>query len=417
MKNLLYTIVLVIIGLIKTYEQSSFPIKGPEMSENYLHNDQNDPMYFERDKKKDSDTEPLYNHRRKTINPEEQICLSRLNSFDSNRMIDTKKSVDNGARLLSVEKIHVDKEFKLSELQDSCANLCCSTDSCDTGLLSLMKGHDGYRCYMFKCDGHCFFIKHKDYIVLRQKTPEQLNDNLIQTGHSPTGATCHKNYEFTCLSNKQCIPIYDVCDSIPHCDDKSDELNCNLEQIIKTTSKKMSTKTTSKNRINTDDYDDSEYEYDLVKQQNDIIAHLKELEELNSNRFYHKPDFFDSFMKERQTKSKIKLTNSPNNKIRTTKINKIDKPIFHDMEMNVNRINFDDGKEIVAVNKSDHVQAIVILIIGCLLVASFFIYLAVSTKYLSKKLKIISLLKQDKSKGSAQNVDVDGDYLINGLYL
>lgn len=82
----------------------------------------------------------------------------------------------------------------------------------------------------------------------------------------------------------------------------------------------------------------------------------------------------------------------------------------------VRLINFDNGQNANA-KKSDNVQAIFILIIGCMLVVSFFVFIALSTKYLSKRLRIMNLIKNDKSKSNTQNVDVDGDYLINGLYL
>lgn len=85
-------------------------------------------------------------------------------------------------------------------------------------------------------------------------------------------------------------------------------------------------------------------------------------------------------------------------------------------ELSEKHVKFGDESN-TAASKTDSVQAVVILLIGCLLVSSFFIYLALSTKYVSKKLRILSLLGADKAKSSAQNVDADGDYLINGLYL
>lgn len=56
---------------------------------------------------------------------------------------------------------------------------------------------NGFRCYLFKCDQHCIMIKHSDYIVLRSKSPDQLdqsqepssssssvNTQQITTGHN-----------------------------------------------------------------------------------------------------------------------------------------------------------------------------------------------------------------------------------------
>lgn len=44
------------------------------------------------------------------------------------------------------------------------------------------------------------------------------NNEIIAKG-------CDKKLSFTC-ANKKCIPIYQHCDGIYHCDDKSDEISC-----------------------------------------------------------------------------------------------------------------------------------------------------------------------------------------------
>ena len=54
--------------------------------------------------------------------------------------------------------------------------------------------------------------------------------------------------------------------------------------------------------------------------------------------------------------------------------------------------------------------ALILLFLGIMLVISFFGYLIMSTKFVSKRL---SCLRKKKAK----NVDVDEDYLINGMYL
>ena len=53
--------------------------------------------------------------------------------------------------------------------------------------------------------------------------------------------------------------------------------------------------------------------------------------------------------------------------------------------------------------------AIILLILGILIVISLFSYLILSTKFVNKRLTNLRM------KG--KNVDVDGDYLINGMYL
>lgn len=56
-------------------------------------------------------------------------------------------------------------------------------------------------------------------------------------------------------------------------------------------------------------------------------------------------------------------------------------------------------------------SAILILILGCSLVLAFFVYLLLTTRFVGKKIKWVGNLQGQK------NVDVDGDYLINGMYL
>ena len=61
-------------------------------------------------------------------------------------------------------------------------------------------------------------------------------------------------------------------------------------------------------------------------------------------------------------------------------------------------------------SKSSIAMAVVILILGICLVIAFFLYLVVNTKFIAKRIKWIGK-KQGKS------LDVEADYLINGMYL
>jgi hypothetical protein len=127
------------------------------------------------------ESSPLLSHGRKSFENaaiEETLCASRMVA-ETNRMIDSKASVDNGAKFLQVEKIKSSAGSKaaasLKELNEACTALCCANeDGCDTALLSLKLGDEGYRCYQFKCASHCIFIKHADYVVLAPKSPDQM---------------------------------------------------------------------------------------------------------------------------------------------------------------------------------------------------------------------------------------------------
>ena len=55
--------------------------------------------------------------------------------------------------------------------------------------------------------------------------------------------------------------------------------------------------------------------------------------------------------------------------------------------------------------------AIILLVLGVSLVVAFFVYLILTTKYVSRRIKLFERKEENK------NVEVDGDYLINGMYL
>ena len=75
-----------------------------------------------------------------------------------------------------------------------------------------------------------------------------------------------------------------------------------------------------------------------------------------------------------------------------------DKPYFYD-------------KSKATTSSANVTMAILVLILGISLILSFFAYLFASTKYFRRRVKWFNVNKENK------NVDVDGDYLINGMYL
>lgn len=64
-------------------------------------------------------------------------------------------------------------------------------------------------------------------------------------------------------------------------------------------------------------------------------------------------------------------------------------------------------------SKSSIAMAVIILILGICLVIAFFLYLVVNTKFIAKRIKWIGGGK----KLGKNNLDVEADYLINGMYL
>lgn len=215
--------------------------------------------------------------------------------------MDAKESVNNGAELITpIQYITTETASKgLNAMHDACMQLCCDSGTCDTALLSMKVGLDGYRCYLFKCNQKCFFLKHNDYVVLRMRTSEQLNDP-----------------------------------------------------------ERQETKKTTKVALST------------------------------------KPYKNDNFNSEMMVGSMARPDNNP------------------DLTSNLGdkkQIYFTE-KSFAVTSSSNIMLAVFLLVLGISLVIMLFCYLILSTKYFNKR---ISRLRNNAEK----NVDVDGDYLINGMYL
>jgi hypothetical protein len=59
-------------------------------------------------------------------------------------------------------------------------------------------------------------------------------------------------------------------------------------------------------------------------------------------------------------------------------------------------------------------SAIAILVIGCGLVSSLFIYIVMNTRFFQRRFTFIN---GGRNKNNNKNVDINSDYLINGMYL
>ncbi len=63
------------------------------------------------------------------------------------------------------------------------------------------------------------------------------------------------------------------------------------------------------------------------------------------------------------------------------------------------------------ISTGNMVMAVVILILGVSIVIGFFVFLMAGTRFVNKRLRKI------RNGCDSKNVDIEGDYLINGMYL
>ena len=131
-----------------------------ENLKNYLNeliNSQESSDSFKREKKNklnnndddDDENSALASHRKKNgdlneiteqISKKQPTCSSQF-KFETNYIIDSKKSIQQGAKLLRVE--YLTKEtamLGLNGLQESCMKQCCDSQSCDSALVSMRLG-------------------------------------------------------------------------------------------------------------------------------------------------------------------------------------------------------------------------------------------------------------------------------------
>lgn len=91
----------------------------------------------------ESETAPLLQHERKNFRDNQinqDVCKVKMFA-EENKMIDSKLSIKNGGKYLTVEKIQTtDSTMSMNLLQEKCKDLCCDDERCDTSLLSLKLG-------------------------------------------------------------------------------------------------------------------------------------------------------------------------------------------------------------------------------------------------------------------------------------
>lgn len=158
MKPRLVFLIAIICLIISNAHSAHNPLTDDEKIETILGellektNNDLDDAQFTRDKKarpinsNNEDQQPLSSHGRKTFLSASQstsMCETSASMIiETDKMLDSKASVTNGALYLMVEKIDsTNGKLSVNELHQSCARACCENeDGCDTALLSLEPG-------------------------------------------------------------------------------------------------------------------------------------------------------------------------------------------------------------------------------------------------------------------------------------
>ena len=120
------------------------------------------------------------------------------------------KDLKNNERLIRVALI--DKSSLSSSLKDACMQHCCSENTCDLAMLSEQHTHvshspvflarscpslslsliqEGYKCYLFACNGSCPLAAHQDYSIMIPKIDASYYKDVVVT--TPASSTLSKH--------------------------------------------------------------------------------------------------------------------------------------------------------------------------------------------------------------------------------
>jgi len=76
------------------------------------------------------------------------------------------KELRNGAHLIRFVTIGESASSHGLNKRDVCMLHCCVEKNCDLAMLSEQSTSDGYKCYLFACNGSCTLATHRDYISM-----------------------------------------------------------------------------------------------------------------------------------------------------------------------------------------------------------------------------------------------------------
>ncbi|CAF2048636.1 unnamed protein product [Rotaria magnacalcarata] len=170
---------------------------------------------------------------------EASLCI---NEFDvKTEQLVKVKELKNGAHMIRFVRIDEPSTAHGLDIKDICMLNCCVEENCDLAMLSEQRTNDGFKCYLFACNGSCTYAPHQDYTsMMLTKDLPIIDDSSVTNKQSKTNektsaaassstlsGTC-RSIEFSCRDGS-CIPYYDVCNSYEDCPSGIDEAMCSTE--------------------------------------------------------------------------------------------------------------------------------------------------------------------------------------------
>ncbi|CAF0740553.1 unnamed protein product [Adineta steineri] len=169
---------------------------------------------------------------------EASLCI---NEFDVKTETLVKvKELKNGAHMIRFVRIEEPSSSHGLDIKDICMLNCCVEKTCDLAMLSEQRTNDGFKCYLFACNGSCTYAPHGDYtsMILKKDSSSddettisnkqsKTNEKISDASSSTISTTCRSS-EFSCRDGS-CIPYYDVCNSYEDCPSGIDEAMCSPE--------------------------------------------------------------------------------------------------------------------------------------------------------------------------------------------
>ncbi|CAF1957165.1 unnamed protein product [Rotaria magnacalcarata] len=190
--------------LLSGYRHNYRP-KRPHIVDQIADDDQDTPSY---------DYEKPSPSRKKVLDENDDVGEESNNNDDDddNRLIPAKTNVDDASdkstcvstydvRLEQLVKVkdgaHMIRHFLVDKrtlkpnlnVQDTCMTGCCEEKTCDLAMLSEKPTNDGFKCYLFACNGSCPFASHQDYKIMIPKKDSAYYTKSIVTSSTIEAST------------------------------------------------------------------------------------------------------------------------------------------------------------------------------------------------------------------------------------